>query len=72
MLKCNWQEKKIDFFLRSGTNQRTLLWLIMPSFSRVGKLKSNGVSSALEGIEGKLPEWSPMQSFEDFLVVVLF
>lgn len=64
--------KKIDFFKEWNKSEDSAL--AHNAFFLQGRktLKSNGVSSAREGIEGKLPEWSRMQSFEDFLVVVLF
>ena len=64
--------KKIDCFKKWNRSEDSAL--AHNAFFLQGRktLKSNGVSSAREGIEGKLPEWSPIQSLEDFWVVVLF
>jgi len=64
--------KKIDCFKKWNKSEDSAL--AHNAFFLQGRktLKSNGVSSAREGIEGKLPEWSPIQSLEDFWVVVLF
>ena len=64
--------KKIDCFKKWNKSEDSAL--AHNAFFLQGRktLKSNGVSSASEGIEGKLPEWSPIQSLEDFWVVVLF